>query len=214
MLKENKSALKYIAREFNLSSRQVEQFEFYVELLEAWSLRTNLISKNDRHRIVSRHIVESLEVTRYRFVQDSCSVLDLGSGSGLPGIPLAIFYPRAQFILLDSKRMKILFLQDVVERLSLNNVQVVCARAEDFSLDLPCDVLTARAVARLAELWRLGCSFLKSNGLLVAFKGGELNDEVDEVENAFDVHTQIYPFQEAIDQECRDKKIVTVSSRK
>jgi 16S rRNA (guanine527-N7)-methyltransferase len=211
MLKENESALKTIAANFDLSPRQIEQLSLYVDLLESWSLRTNLISKNDRVKIVSRHILESLEIARHDYIQNSFSVVDLGTGSGLPGIPLAIFYPQVQFTLLDSKRKKILFLQEVVDRLELENVKAVCVRAEDFSLENPCDVLTARAVARLKELWSLGRSFLKLRGVLVALKGGDMENEIAELEYAFDVRVKVVPFQKLPHQDSPDKKIVVVS---
>lgn len=213
MLNKNKTALEHVAALYNLSTQQVEQFGLYVELLESWSLRTNLISKNDRAKIVSRHIVESLEITQHDLVKDFSSVIDLGTGSGLPGIPLAIYYPNSHFTLLDSKRMKILFLQEVIDRLKLKNVIAVCSRAEDFSPEHPCDILTARAVASLKDLWSFGWSFLKENGMLVALKGGDIEYEVQEVEHGYAVRTRILPFSGSSYPFSVDKKIVLVSKK-
>lgn len=210
MLIENKSALEKTADFYHISPSQKKQFELYVDLLEEWSRRTNLISKNDLSKIVSRHIVESLEITRQGLIAGVSHVLDLGTGSGFPGIPLAIFYPNVNFTLLDAKRMKILFVREVADCLKLSNMRAVCERAENFKPPFLYDVVTARAVARLTELWTLTCPVLKPGGMLIALKGGDVNDEIVELQRYFDAQAKIYALDDMPYQDSPDKKLVLV----
>ncbi len=214
MLIENKSALEKTAVFYHFSPRQKKQFELYVDVLEEWSRRTNLISKNDLPKIVTRHIVESLEVARQGLIVNASHVLDVGTGSGFPGVPLSIFYPDVKFTLLDSKRMKILFLKDVVDYLGLSNAQPVCERAEHFTPSILFDIVTARAVTCLNELWVLAHPLLKPAGALVALKGGDVKDEILELQRNFDVCTKIFLMDDMPFYDSPDKKIVLVSHSK
>lgn len=212
MLQENIKALEELSRQFSLSPIQREQLHRYIDVLESWARRTNLISKSDHSRIASRHIAESLEVTRHSILSSPSSLLDLGSGSGFPGIPLAVYYSNMDVTLVDSKRMKTLFLRDVVESLQLKNVRVLCVRAEELSSEKQFDFVLARAVARLNVLWSWSHQLLKPGAVLVALKGGDLDDEVLELDQNFNVSIRIVPFTKSTIKN-GDKKIVIVSSK-
>ena len=171
--------LTEFAEHYDLSSAQIESFETYVQLLLSWNKRTNLISRNDTHRIVERHLFESLVFLSSPALQaEKLRLLDVGTGAGLPGIPLAIVRPQWAFVLLDSRKIKTLFLRDVVNQLRLELVAVVCERAESYQSPHLFDVVTARAVARLPKLLDYALPVLEKNGALVALKGGDLNDEL------------------------------------
>lgn len=172
-----------------LSAAQQTLFEDYVRLLLEWNPRAGLVSRADENasRLIKRHIVESLGLAGTNLLSENAAVLDLGSGGGFPGVPLKIARPDLRITLLDSRRMKSLFLQEVVRRLNLENVEVVCARAEslDDSFKSRFDFVVVRAVTNLAKLWQWAVPVLKNGGSLLAQKGGDLDQELKELSSAF-----------------------------
>jgi 16S rRNA (guanine527-N7)-methyltransferase len=210
---ENKKALREIVQEFSLKDLQSEQFRIFVNLLESWSSRTNLISKNDVSRIVSKHIGESLEVERLSLLRDNLKIMDLGAGAGFPGVPLAILHPNSQFTLIDSRRKKSLFLQEVADECNLKNIHVVCDRVEDFgaSLSPQYDLVLARAVAALDVLWRWASPILNQDGALVAIKGGDVREEVSQLLVSADVNVETLSFRGEQLSSFESKKIVVAT---
>ncbi len=165
-----------------LSDYQLNQFkQFYHEII-SWNCRVNLISKNDETRIIERHFLESSAFSFFEELKGPVSVLDLGSGGGFPGVPLKIINPDIELMLLDSKRMKALFLNSLIKTLNLNNAEVLCKRAEDAGemteFKNKFDVVVSRAVAELPVLYNWARAFLKPGGLLAATKGSKLAEEV------------------------------------
>jgi len=150
----------------------------YAGLIRAGAATTQLISRNDLDYIVRRHFRECLAVpSAYPFAGVN-GLLDLGSGAGLPGIPLAIFLPSLMVTLLESKRKRVRFLQHVKDALALENVAIVAGRAEEIQgSEMLADVVIARAVAPLQKLWRWGKGFLPGQGRLLAMKGGDMAEE-------------------------------------
>ena len=140
----------------------------YHGFLLDWSERVRLISRGDRTRIWERHFDDSL--LGYSHLPDKGSVLDLGSGGGLPGLPLAMLRKDLRFTLLEPARMKSLFLKHVVSEVGLDHIQVVQERAERFG-NQDFDVVLARGVAPLETLWELSVSLLAPGASLVAYKG-------------------------------------------
>jgi 16S rRNA (guanine527-N7)-methyltransferase len=166
----------------DLSFAQKEKLAQYLRLLLEWNQRINLISPNDEDRIAERHILESLAVLSVWNFPKDCSVLDLGSGGGFPGIPLKIIRPDLAMTLLESRQKKTLFLNTVVRELKIENCRVVNARAEELSEE-KYSIVIARAVADLKTLWEWSRPLLISSGVLLAMKGGELNDELRALKN-------------------------------
>ena len=157
----------------------------YIDWLLSENRRTQLISRNDEPFVVRRHVVESLApLTAVRLFEYE-HVIDLGSGAGLPGIPLAVVCPAVQFTLLDSKRKRVLFLKKVKKELDLSNVTVVLGRAEDRPVATEADAVIARAVAPLPELWQWADPYLKPGGRLLAMKGGEIDPEIRTLQKRF-----------------------------
>jgi 16S rRNA (guanine527-N7)-methyltransferase len=183
MYKKNKLDLKKFADIWSLSNRQIIQFAAYIELLEKWSERTNLISRHDIDHIVFRHLEESLYYLRGE-LGSVCNVADIGSGGGFPAIPLKVFHPDWNLCLIESKRIKALFLQEVVDQLSLTQTTIINARAESINL-AEIDLVTARAVASLKQLWLWAHPWLVSGGCLVTLKGGEMEREEQECMSAY-----------------------------
>ncbi len=194
MLEENKKALKALGKEKNISAEQAEMLFSYVELLEEWSARTNLVSKKDVSKIVSKHIRESMQFCRDEILTLECRIVDVGSGAGFPGIIIAIFYPDSKVSLVESRKMKSLFLQEVKDQLSLHNVTVINDRAEKLKdWQYYFDVATARAVTSLKMLWSWCSPLLKNDGKLVAQKGGDISNELSALDSRINV--SVIPFQ-------------------
>ena len=173
--------LSLIKADFALAARQEEQFLALDGLYREWNARINVISRKDIDGVYSHHVLHSLAIARYlqtlssgleRF--GSASVLDLGTGGGFPGIPLAILFPGARFVLCDSVGKKTIVAQAVASALELSNVKVVNARAE--TLPGSFDFVVSRAVASLVDFypWVKGRF---SQGILY-LKGGDINEEI------------------------------------
>ncbi len=167
--------------DFSPSAQQMARFEALDGLYREWNAQINVISRKDIDALYEHHVLHSLAIARYLLtvpglwdVFSSGSVLDLGTGGGFPGIPLAILFPSAQFTLCDSVGKKTIVAQAVSTALKLTNVQVVNARAE--SLPSSFDFVVSRAVAALPDFfpWVKG---KYSQGILY-LKGGDINEEI------------------------------------
>ena len=163
-----------------LTPKQVRNLTGYVSLLRDWSVRVRLISKGDRDSIWERHIIDCLAAVPS--LPSTGTLLDFGSGAGLPGIPLAIVLPQIQVHLLEPARMKALFLNQVVKDLGLSNVTVLRARSEELIQDddfrEKYDYIIARAVSALPNLWNMASPLLSPSGELVALKGPNVDEEL------------------------------------
>lgn len=167
--------------DFALSPQQWEQLESLDSLYRDWNGRINVISRKDIDAVYEHHVLHSLAIARYLMTVEGLyerfagsTVLDLGTGGGFPGIPLAILFPEARFVLCDSVGKKTTVAQAVASALGLNNVQVVNARAE--SLEGPFDFVVSRAVASLLDFypWVKG----KFTGGILYLKGGDVVEEL------------------------------------
>jgi 16S rRNA (guanine527-N7)-methyltransferase len=151
-----------------LSQGQLNALDRFEELLRSRAVQLGLIAEGDRERIRERHITDSLRAVACVGAGDR-RVIDLGSGAGLPGIPLAIALPAVGFVLVEARRLRGAFLEMVVADLSLGNVAVEVGRVED--LDLQADLCVARAFASLEASWRAAERLLRPGGRLVYFAG-------------------------------------------
>lgn len=166
-----------------LSDEQAAIFDRYEALLRTWSGRVRLVSRRDRDRIRERHFIDSLRVTPF-LPRGKISLLDLGSGAGFPGVPVKIARPEVEVVLLESARMKGLFLNHLSGELDMDGLSVLTERAEA-ACERPrhrgrYDFVTARAVGSLPDLWRLSSGFLKNDGELLAMKGPDALREAEE----------------------------------
>ena len=149
-------------------------------MLVLWNERVSLVSKSDTPRFLCRHVFESLTILQ-SIRPDETRLADIGTGAGLPGIPIGLVEPKLSVSLIESARMKTLFLKAAVKSLILPNVEVIHDRVENVweHSSGVFDIVTARAVGRLDHLWELAEPLLKPQGRLVALKGpGEAEEDL------------------------------------
>ncbi len=159
----------------------IDQFSEYRRFLLLWNQRINLISRNDESRIVTKHFLGSLGLVKMIHFPFGATVLDLGTGAGFPGIPLKIIRPDIHLLLVESKRKKILFLNMIIEKLNLSNVEVILGRMEEIAETLkPVHFVISRSVTDLISLmkWSSNCIDPK-DGILVAIKGPAVREELN-----------------------------------
>ena len=156
----------------------------YLQLLAKWNRAYNLTAVRDPKQMVTRHILDSLSVAQY---VKGDYILDIGSGAGLPGIPLALCLPDFDFTLLDSNGKKTRFMTQAVKDLGIDNVTVVKSRVEEFEPDVLFDTIVARAFSSIANLVRESVHLCKPKGQILAMKGTYPVAELDELPGADDM---------------------------
>ena len=162
----------------------IGQFEIYAELLFQWNRKINLISKGDEERLIPRHFLESIGFIRTIDFPERVRVMDLGSGAGLPGIPIKIVRPDLKIYLVESIHKKARFLQTVIDVLFLKEIEVFCDRAENLENKIePVDIVISRSVASLELLVKWSFDLLKQKaGILATVKGKKLSEELQHFE--------------------------------
>ena len=168
-----------------ITKEQAAQLEQYARLLAEWNAKINLISRKDEANIFERHILHSLTLVMpnvCNFDFSNKRIADLGTGGGLPGIPLKIVNPPSQITLIDSIQKKILACEDMISQLKLRGIEAIRGRAEELSSQPnfrnAFDAIISRAAAPLDDLAKWSRNLLKSNGTLIALKGGDMVDEI------------------------------------
>ena len=191
----------------DLDDNQLLQFEKLNELYQDWNLKINVVSRKDIDEIYLRHVLHSLGIAKVQSFKSGASILDVGTGGGFPGIPLAILFPETQFHLVDSIGKKIKVVEEVSEGLGLKNVKVTNDRVEN--IDGQYDFIVSRAVAQMETFvrWVKGKIAKKSehelkNGILY-LKGGDLTEEL-----ALYTSSKIYNLKDYFDEEFYETKKV------
>lgn len=173
-----------------LSEAQYDQFIDYYELLTEKNKVMNLTAITKWDEVVTKHFLDSLSIVNLINISKE-RIIDIGTGAGFPGIPLKIIYPDAEIVLLDSLKKRLLFLDDVVEKLNLKSIRTIHGRAEDFGRDKEYretfDLCVSRAVARLSSLCEYCLPFVKKGGYFIPYKSGKIQDELEESKRAFKI---------------------------
>ena len=164
-----------------LSDEEVAKLARYMSLLLEWNVKINLISRKDISNVIVKHILPCLSIIRVTTFKRCDHVLDIGTGGGLPGIPLAIVNPHSNFVLLDSIKKKTVAVEDMVKRLGLKNVDVINDRAENIHKKF--DKIVARAVINLGDFLSYASKLVKTPGRIFYLKGGDFADDLKNIKN-------------------------------
>lgn len=186
--KLNKIEERIRSLDLDISAVQVRQFYDYYELLVTWNQFMNLTAITDFEDVVQKHFVDSLSITGEKKLQDVDNLIDVGTGAGFPGIPLKIMFPELKITLLDSLRKRVDFLNEVIDRLHLKQMETIHGRAEDYAKPGKkremYDLCVSRAVANLSTLSEYCLPFVKIGGEFISYKSGEITEEMKEAKSA------------------------------
>ncbi|MFT4061321.1 MAG: 16S rRNA (guanine(527)-N(7))-methyltransferase RsmG [Edaphocola sp.] len=183
---EEQTGLEIVLKYFDdFSESQIQQFARLKELYAHWNEQINVISRKDIDALYTNHVLHSLSIAAVCPFNAGMRVVDIGTGGGFPGIPLAIFYPEVDFLLVDSIGKKLKVVQAVIEATGLKNVKVLHSRMEEIPQQ-QFDFAVSRAVAPLKDLWKWCRPYIQkrkstklANGL-ICLKGGDLAQEISE----------------------------------
>ena len=174
--------------DFELNNDKLEKLEIYKNMIIEWNNKINLTSITDEYQIIIKHFIDSLECTKY--IKENDNIIDVGTGAGFPGIVIAIFFEeKVNITLLDSLKKRLTFLEEVVKKLNLKNIDIVHGRAEDKANDIiyreKYDIVVARAVASLSVLCEYTSPYAKLKGKCLYMKGDNIQQEIDLARIAF-----------------------------
>lgn len=197
------------------TGKQIEQFEALQELYTYWNSQINVISRKDLDSLYEKHVLHSLAIVPVCAFLPGMRIIDIGTGGGFPGIPLAIFYPDTEFLLVDSIGKKIKVVHEVAKAIGLKNVKTLNARVETAKHN-NFDFAVSRAVAPLADLWKWAKPLIRkgkttdlANGL-ICLKGGDLSQEIAQS----DTRPSLWEIENFFEEEhFKDKYVVWVGKK-
>lgn len=186
-------SLKKDALEFGieLSDYQLKQFYDYYELLIEWNEKINLTAITDFNEVLKKHFLDSISLVKAVPLDGSFTLIDIGTGAGFPGIPIKIAFPNIKVTLLDSLNKRVIFLEEVISKLGLTEIEAIHGRAEDFAkegmLRESFDYSVSRAVANLSSLCEFCLPYVKVGGMFISYKSEKAKEEMQISKNAIDI---------------------------
>ena len=170
-----------------LLEEQIQKFYEYMKLLIEWNMKINLTAITEPKDIIEKHFIDSLTILPY--IEDKQKIIDVGTGAGFPGIPINIVESNIKITLVDSLNKRINFLNEVINKLNLENIEAIHSRAEDYALKHreQYDVAVSRAVANMSTLVEYLIPYIKIGGLAICMKGPNINEELEKSKKAIDV---------------------------
>lgn len=183
MKEEFKNKLVELSDEIGiqLNEKQIEKFFKYMNLLLDWNKKINLTAITDMDDIILKHFIDSITILKY--INGENKIIDVGTGAGFPGIPIAVMKSDVEITLLDSLNKRILFLENLSKELDLRNVEIIHGRAEDFGKNTlsreKYDIAVSRAVANMSTLVEYLLPFVKVGGICICMKGSEIEKELE-----------------------------------
>lgn len=185
-----------------LTEAQRAHFAALPALYAEWNAQINVISRQDIEHLMTHHVLHSLAIAKVFRFQPDAQILDLGTGGGFPGLPLAILYPESQFTLVDGTGKKIKVVNEVAQALGLTNVTALHARAEELKMPGRFDFVLSRGVATLAQLLLWSQKLLSRqhshaypNGI-IALKGGDLRAEITALPGRGSNYSEVFPIKD------------------
>ncbi len=181
---------KYLEKmSISLNKEQYDQFYAYMVLLIEWNEKINLTAITEPQEIILKHFVDSLTIAKY--IEEGKTIIDMGTGAGFPGIPLKIYRNDVKVVLADSLNKRIKFLNEVIEKLQLKNIETIHCRAEELGKNKEYrekfDYATSRAVANLSTLSEYLLPFVKLNGSGIFMKTMEIDEELENAKKAIKI---------------------------
>ena len=181
---------KYLEKmSISLNKEQYDQFYAYMVLLIEWNEKINLTAITEPQEIILKHFVDSLTIAKY--IEEEKTIIDMGTGAGFPGIPLKIYRNDVKVVLADSLNKRIKFLNEVIEKLQLKNIETIHCRAEELGKNKEYrekfDYATSRAVANLSTLSEYLLPFVKLNGSGIFMKTMEIDEELENAKKAIKI---------------------------
>jgi 16S rRNA (guanine527-N7)-methyltransferase len=174
-----------------LSEKQIEQFITYYEMLVEWNNVMNLTAITEYEDVMKKHFIDSISLIKAYDVTKNVSVIDVGTGAGFPGLALKIAYPNLKITLLDSLNKRINFLDAVIEKLGLSDIDTIHGRAEDYAkkgkLREDFDLCVSRAVANLSTLSEYCLPFVKVGGKFISYKSEKITEEMNNATGAISI---------------------------
>ena len=177
--------------QIHLSENQLGQFETFYDYMIEMNQVMNLTTITEEDEIILKHFYDSISVIKYYNFESEKKVIDVGTGAGFPGIPLAILLPDVKFTLMDSLNKRITFLKNVVDKLKLENVKCIHSRAEELAKNEDYrekyDICVSRAVANLSVLLEYCIPFIKKDGVFASYKASDSEEEINNSKNAIKI---------------------------
>ena len=188
-----------------ISQEKLEIYRSLYDIYKDLNGKVNLISRKDFENFYLHHIIHSLSITKFELIKDENNIIDLGTGGGLPGIPLAIYYNRKNFLLVDSIRKKISAVDKIINKINVKNISTLNNRAEN--LDIKADIIICRSVSSIDNLIQWTKGLLNDEGRLILLKGGNVNKELKNISSRFTIYNldDIYS-----ENYFKDKKIIEI----
>ena len=182
-MKDFKKLKKYFPE---LSNNKIDKFKNLYSIYEKINSKINLISRKDFENFYLHHIIHSLSIVKFKIINNNkLKIIDLGTGGGFPGLPLAIYYDSNEFILIDSIKKKIKAVKKIKNLIKINNIRLINNRIENENIKG--DIILSRAVSNLSNIYKWSKNCINKKGLIINLKGGNIDNELKKLNKKYKI---------------------------